>query len=451
MRASRAPVLLAAALVSLTALGPAAAVSPPEVVLGVTPEDRPPSPEVPMKQDKGCLATGVLPDTDLSQPPPPERALDLRRARTLSRGAGVTVAVVDTGVSPNSRLPGLTGGGDYLQAGGDGLFDCDAHGTLVAGIIGAVADPADGFVGVAPEARLVSIRYHSGAFSPDGVSNYDAVLQLSTQVRTLARAITHAANLGAGVIVIALPICYAAGMAVDQARMAEAVGDAVHNHNAVIVTGAGSATGGCAQNPAIDPARPNDPRNWDGVQTISTPGWFDPEVVSVGFTTAAGEPVPDSLSGPWVSVAAPGAGIESLGPGGGGVINGVGAPDKLVAVGGTSFAAAYVGGVAALLRSRFPDESPADIVTRLRASAHAPARGLDNAVGAGMIDPLAALGYRKPPQPPAGVNHGAILPIPPPPRAKDWRPAMVALSVVLGAAVVTAAARTVPGWLRGRR
>ncbi|MFE4459541.1 type VII secretion-associated serine protease mycosin [Nocardia tengchongensis] len=394
----------------------------------------------------------MLPDTDKSQPPPPDRALDLRRVRALSRGAGVTVAIVDTGVSPSSRLPGLTGGGDYMQTGGDGLFDCDAHGTLVAGIIGAAPDPADGFMGVAPEARLVSIRYRSGAFNPDGAVNYDAAQAISVQVRTLARAITHAANLSADVIVVALPICFSAALGVDQSMLAEAIGYAVRTRNALIVTGAGSSSGGgCEQNPAIDPARPADPRNWDGVTTISTPGWFDADVLSVGFTTAAGEPVGDSLTGPWVSLAAPGAGIESLGPGDTGLINGVGAPDKLVAVGGSSFSAAYVAGVAALLKSRFPTEGPADIATRLRASAHAPARGADNAVGAGVIDPLAALSYRTPPLASAGVNRGAVLPIPDPPRPKDWRPAIVALSVVLGSAVLTVVARMVPGWLRRRR
>ncbi|GAB2452709.1 type VII secretion-associated serine protease mycosin [Nocardia tengchongensis] len=425
--------LLAALLAAAIAAGPAAAVAPPTVVVATNPPDDPPSPEYPMKQVKGCLAAGVLPDSDLSQSPPPDRALDLPRARALSRGTAVTVAVLDTGISPNTRLPNLVGGGDYMQTGGDGLSDCDAHGTLVAGIIGAAADPGDGFLGVAPDARIISIRYRSGAFSPDAAQNLDAAQQLSLEVRKLARAITHAANLGADVITVALPICVPADLGVDQSTLSAAVGYAFHIRGALIVAGAGSTAGGggCAQNPDIDPGRPNDPRNWDGVKTIATPGWFANEVLTVGFTSATGDPMGESLTGPWVSLAAPGTGIESLGPGGGGLINGVGAPDKLVPVGGASFAAAYVSGTAALLRSRFPNETPAQIAVRLQASAHAPARGTDNSIGAGMIDPLAALSFRTPPQSATGPYRAAPLVIPPPARPADGRPGGVAAGVLL--------------------
>ncbi|MFC9897791.1 type VII secretion-associated serine protease mycosin [Nocardia sp. NPDC127579] len=443
---------LFAGLVLAGAAGPAAAIEPPSVAVGAAPPDAAPGPEFPTKQDKGCLAAGVLAGTDLAQAPPPDIALDLTRARSLSRGAGVTVAVVDTGVSPHPRLPNLVGGGDYVLAGGDGLSDCDAHGTLVAGIIGGAGDPADGFLGVAPDARIIAIRYRSGAFSVDQPTNFDAAQQLSVQIRTLARAITHAANQGAGVIAVPLPICVPADLHVDQSMLSEAIGYAVHVRGALIVAGAGDSGGNsCTQNPEIDPTRPADSRNWAGVQTISTPGWFVPEVLTVGFTTAVGAPMPDSLLGPWVSVAAPGTGIESLGPGGGGLINGVGAPDKLVPVGGASFAAAYVSGVAALLRSRFPNETPAEIAARLQSSAHAPARGIDNVVGAGVIDPALALGYRTPPSRPAGLYRSAALAIPEPPRAKDRRPAVVA-GVIAGIAILAGLGASRAGrWVRGPR
>ncbi|BCI88336.1 hypothetical protein NIIDMKKI_35420 [Mycobacterium kansasii] len=52
------------------------------------------------------------------------------------------VAVIDTGVTPHPRFPHLIPGGDYVMAGGDGLSDCDAHGTIVASMIGAA--PANG-------------------------------------------------------------------------------------------------------------------------------------------------------------------------------------------------------------------------------------------------------------------------------------------------------------------
>ncbi|ONM46365.1 type VII secretion-associated serine protease mycosin [Nocardia donostiensis] len=439
MTFGKAVVTALTALLVLTAAGPANAVSPPDVVVGPPPPDDPPGPEVPTVQDKGCVAAGVLRDSDLSRVPPAELALDLDRARALSRGAGVTVAVVDTGVSPNRRLPGLAGGGDYVTAGGDGLADCDAHGTLVAGIIGATSDPADGFTGVAPEARILSIRYRSGAFRLDGAQQYDELQQRAMQIRAMARAITHAANLGAGVIVVPLPVCVDVEKQVDQSMLAAAIGHAVHVRGALIVAGAGNAgSNGCQQNPGIDPSRTWDPRNWEHVKTISVPGWYSPAVLTVGFTTAKGEITDESLTGPWVSVSAPGTGIESLGPGGGGLINGVGEPGKLVPVGGSSFAAAYVAGVAALLRSRFPNETPAEISARLQASAHEPARGIDNTVGAGMIDPLAALSYRTPPKPPAGLFQPMELELPEPPRAKDNRPGVTAAVVIVAAVILGA-------------
>ncbi|WP_330179420.1 type VII secretion-associated serine protease mycosin [Nocardia sp. NBC_01503] len=451
MRIAGASALLAVLLALAPMAAPASAVQPPEVATAPPPADDTPGPELPTKQDKGCVAVGVLPHSDPSQVPPPERALDLRRVRALSTGAGVTVAIIDTGVGPNSRLPNLVGGGDYVQAGGDGLSDCDAHGTLIAGIIGAAADPADGFAGVAPDAHLISIRYRSGAYSLDGLLNLDAAQKLSVQIRELARAITHAANLGAQVITVALPVCVPAGLGVDQSTLSAAVNYASRIKGALIVAGAGGSGNGCEQNPDIDPGRPTDPRNWTGVKTISTPGWFATDVLTVGFTTATGDVMADSLTGPWVSVAAPGTGIESLGPGGGDLINGVGEPGKLNAVGGASFAAAYASGVAALLRSRYPNESPAEIAARLQASAHAPARGIDNIVGAGLIDPLAALSYRNAPAAPAGLYRGAVLDIPAPPRAKDRRPGITALCVVVAAALLGVGSNAAYGMFRRRR
>ncbi|EUA14717.1 subtilase family protein [Mycobacterium kansasii 732] len=80
-------------------------------------------------------------------------------------GAGQRVAVIDTGVARHRRLLHLVGGGDYVST-GDGTRDCDAHGTVVAGIIAGTADSsADGFSGVAPEATVISIRQSSAKFA----------------------------------------------------------------------------------------------------------------------------------------------------------------------------------------------------------------------------------------------------------------------------------------------
>jgi len=75
------------------------------------------------------------------------------------------VAVIDTGVARHRLLPHLVPGGDYVST-GDGTEDCDGHGTIVAGIIGAAPiDREDGtFGGVAPDASVLSIRQSSNKF-----------------------------------------------------------------------------------------------------------------------------------------------------------------------------------------------------------------------------------------------------------------------------------------------
>ncbi|OOK73849.1 subtilase family protein [Mycobacterium kansasii] len=95
-----------------------------------------------MKQNSYCTEVGTLPGTDFRLPPKYMEMLNLTEAWQFGRGEGVKVAVIDTGVTPHPRFPHLIPGGDYVMAGGDGLSDCDAHGTIVASMIGAA--PANG-------------------------------------------------------------------------------------------------------------------------------------------------------------------------------------------------------------------------------------------------------------------------------------------------------------------
>jgi membrane-anchored mycosin MYCP len=116
-----------------------------------------------MRRSTACTITGLRPGTD---PHTPSAAQTFMNPAALwavgGRGAGVAVAVIDTGVSPSARLPRLRGGGDYVVAGGDGLADCDAHGTIVASIIGGSGADTDDFTVIAPDADLISIRQFSG-------------------------------------------------------------------------------------------------------------------------------------------------------------------------------------------------------------------------------------------------------------------------------------------------
>src|SRR5277367_3996444 len=121
---------------------PAYAINPPGIDPAAVPPDSPPGPTQPMKQTAYCTDVGVLPGTDFRVQPKYMDMLNLPEAWRFGRGAGVKVAVIDTGVTPHPRLPHLIPGGDYVMAGGDGLSDCDAHGTIVASMIGAA--PASG-------------------------------------------------------------------------------------------------------------------------------------------------------------------------------------------------------------------------------------------------------------------------------------------------------------------
>ncbi len=86
--------------------------------------------------------------------------------------------------------------------------------------------------------------------------------------------------------------------------------------------------------------------------------------------------------------------------------------DGPVPLNGTSFAAAFVSGLAALVKQRFPDYSPAQIANRITATARHPGGGVDNYVGAGVIDPVAALTWDLPPGP-ADIPY-QVKEIPPP-------------------------------------
>lgn len=197
--------MLAAGAASIVALAPhpfvvpAYAITPPVVDPAAMPPGGEPGPEEPLTMRGSCAITGVLPGSDLGAPPGPQAFMNLPELwKSAGKGAGITVAVIDTGVSPSPRLPRLRGGGDYVVAGGDGLTDCDAHGTVVASIIAGAPSEADGFVGVAPDVEVLSIRQSSAAYSPEHPSSGDMQAdRRAGTVSSLARAVVRAADSGA--------------------------------------------------------------------------------------------------------------------------------------------------------------------------------------------------------------------------------------------------------------
>jgi membrane-anchored mycosin MYCP len=365
-------------------------------------------------------------------------ALNLSDAWRHSRGEGQTVAVIDTGVRPGPRLPNVEPGGDFVES-TDGLTDCDGHGTLIAGLI-AGQPGQDGFSGVAPAARLISIRQTSAKFSPRTPGSYSETIRAAAEVSNLARAVVRAADLGARVINISAITCVPADKNIEQNELGAALHYAAVDKDAVIVAAAGNNQGGLATGAACE----SNPRggDWSAVTSISIPSWWQPYVLSVGSLTPTGQPSPFTMAGPWLGIAAPGENIASVSNAdGGGIANAL--PDdrqELTPVSGTSYAAAYVSGVAALVRSRFPDLNAAQVVRRLTQTAQGAAPSPSDLVGAGGVDPVAALTWQVPSTDSQTPNSRQIA-APQPPPVENPLPRIVAFAGTgaLAVAVLVAA------------
>lgn len=505
MKGLRAIAVSAAVTIMVVAsAGVSGAVQPPSVPPGPAPADPPPAPDQPMRQVAECTQTAVMPGSDLRELPAALQMMNMPAAWKESTGTGVVVAVIDTGVAPQPRLPHLVAGGDYVMgAYGDGLSDCDAHGTVVASLIGAapsvapllseprwavpappppgapapvpippppppptvtvtVAPPPpppppeapawvptglgvpiplepapgggpDGLVGVAPDAVLVSIRQSAQTFglADPAITQNPEEVRRAGDVNSLARAIVHAANLGAKVINISVVSCMAVTKQADQGALGAALRYAAVDRDVVIVTAAGNAGAqGCTQNPDPIPADRADPLGWDSVSTIAAPAWFSDYVLAVSATDDIGVPLTGqaaSLHGPWVGLAAPATDIVGLSTDGR-VINSSVDGDKLKPIAGSSFASAVVAGTAALVRAKYPDLSAHQVIHRLQATAHPPAGGRDTIVGCGVVDPVAALTWDVPPGDWLAPGVQMIpLSVPEPPPAPDPRPRWSAL------------------------
>ncbi|WP_201009580.1 type VII secretion-associated serine protease mycosin [Rhodococcus sp. NKCM2511] len=413
------------------------------------PPPSPPAPLEPTEQKNACAVPSETIDTQ--EIPTAQQALDFASVWPITRGAGQLIAVIDTGVTPHPRLPGLIPGGDYVGT-GDGLLDCDAHGTMVAGLIAAQTASGSGFAGGAPDARILSIRQSSNVFQvvdnrtdqekttePENAAGYG-------NVRTMAMAIRAAADADASVINISEVACVPAGAGVADGPLGAAVQYAVRESDAVVVAAAGNfGSGACrTQNPMPDPVRPEaDP--WEGFATIATPAWFD-DVLTVGSVESDGSPSSFSLAGPWVDVAAPGSNMTSLSPAGNGLANGIRGTDGVVPMTGTSFAAPLVAATAALVRAYRPDLSALQVIDRIERTAHAPADGWNPSVGHGVVDPLAAVTDVVTPTQRTVPADAVAIGAPLPPLAVDHRPrdAAVAGSVVVAMILGLGTAVSIP-------
>jgi membrane-anchored mycosin MYCP len=310
----------------------------------------------------------------------------------------------------------------------------------------------DAYSGIAPDVDILSIRQSSQAFTLKDAYTGDEDPQTRAKaddVETMARAIVHAANMGATVINISDVTCMSARNIIDQRALGAAVRYAAVDKNAVIVAAAGdSSKKDCKQNPIFDPMQPKDPRDWAGVTTVVTPSWFSDYVLTVAAVDTDGRPLTGggqaqgqgstSIAGPWVGIAAPGIDVIGLSPRDDGLINAIDGPDNTLLVpAGTSFSTAIVSGVAALVRAKYPQLSAYQVINRLERTARAPARGVDNQLGYGVVDPVAALTWdvpEGPAKPPTQLS--APLNIPKAAPHRDMVPLWVAAGGLTGALLI---------------
>lgn len=341
-----------------------------------------------------------------------QQRFDYEQLWKLTRGRNVTVAVVDTGVDGgHPQLKGQVA--KSVDVSKSGPRDCIGHGTMVAGIIDALdqRDRDRPFVGIAPRAKIVSVKYTNQKHTEGADPN-------------LAKAIRVAADTK-GVRVINV-----SSTAPDSPDLRAAVTYA-QSRDILIVAAAGNVT-----DEDKGKELPAYPAGYDGV-------------IGVAAVDQQGQISDFSNVRTQIAVAAPGQQIISTWPGGGY------ASDE-----GTSFAAPFVAGLAALIRSYRPRLTYLQVANRIRETAE----GTTGAgSGKGMVNPLEALTAEIPDKaPPAAAQQPkiAVRPVridPPPPT--DTRTRGIALGVTFGAlgvaALVAVAGVVIPmgrrrGWRPGR-
>ncbi|TFV54868.1 type VII secretion-associated serine protease mycosin [Mycobacterium sp. PS03-16] len=405
----------------------ASAVTPPPVDDTLLPPAGPPAPTQRTEQRRDCAGGG--PELGAASGTTQLAMLDLPQVWPLSRGAGQTVAVIDTGVSRHRLLPRLLAGGDYVST-GDGTDDCDGHGTLVAGIIAATG----AFNGVAPDATVLAIRQSSNTFGPAD----DPAATGYGDVHTLARAVRAAADRGATVINVSSVACLPAADILDDRALGAALSYAVDERNAVVVAAAGNV-GGPGQCPEQNPTAAAE-SNWAAVHSVASPAWYDDLVLTVASSGADGAPSPFSLAGPWVDVSAPGEHVVSLDPDGEGLIDTLPATRDGKPIAGTSYSAPVVSGVVALVRARWPQLTARQVMQRIEDTAHHPPGGWDPLRGHGIVDVVAAVSGGAPAGPPESRLRALDPPVDAGADPRHRRLAMAGAGVCVVIAVLAAGA-----------
>ncbi|MFC5500923.1 S8 family serine peptidase [Lysinimonas soli] len=274
----------------------------------------------------------------------------IRSAWTTTRGAGVTIAVIDTGIDGTvAELRGaVTGGTDFSGLGAANgqtpVGEDNGHATMVASLAaGRGTGSNSGVIGVAPEASLLSISVGFGA----GARDSDA---------QIAEAVTWAVDHGAKVINMSLT-----RNTLDWPTSWDTAFLYAEDHDVVVVAAAGN--------------------RGSGTDEVGAPATMPGVLAVAGVTQSGVASGQASAQGITLGVAAPSENLVGVIPGGGYVL-----------WDGTSGAAPIVAGVVALVRAAHPELKAPDVINRILATAHdkGPA-GPDALYGHGIVDAAAAV------------------------------------------------------------
>jgi len=287
--------------------------------------------------DAASGGTECKPGTEefVLQSPPALTMMQQVQASAVATGAGVTVAVVDSGIdATNEHLIGVVADGVNLVGDGQnahGMTDLAGHGTAVAGIIAAQQIDESGVVGVAPDVRLLSVRVYQ-ATDDDAVE-----AGFGPKAGPLAEGIRWAVDHGADIINVSMSNAADDKVVRDAVEYADARG-------VLVVASAGN-------------------RNTSDV-TVDSPRYpaAYPQALAVTALDGEGRPTEDSIHGPHVEIGAPGQNVLTAAAGGGDCLFNTTSPSS-------SYATAYASGAAALMAQAQSAESPAQWKYRLMATA----------------------------------------------------------------------------------
>ena len=370
------------------AFGPGVAHADPVPTPSVRPTPTPSSSATtPASESEGGECSQNSPSY-IKQAPAIFDAVGVRRAWEISRGRGVTVAIVDSGVASGNQhfqgpdgpvvLPGIDLSGENT----DGRVDVGEHGTAIAGAIAAQELPKEmgsGLVGVAPEAKILPVRVDLGL--DQHVPQKEGE---ETFMSKVGRGIQWAADQGAQIIVVAQ------SAPVGDPQLEAAI-NAVRGR-ALVVASTGNVYQGQEADQVVYPA--------------AYPG-----VLGVTASNADGSASDQQVHGAHVKLAVPASVILTTWFDQADCL--VGGYEGDQPLPSSSYATAYAGGFAALVASAYPDEGPDMWKYRLEVTAlRGTADQRTDALGWGVVSPFDALtftdiGTRFGPEHPNAAEHPA--------------------------------------------